>query len=79
MTSTSTVTIFFNDRVKGQLFRYHSPFLLPMSIPLAMVATQLLDRPGLAKKTVKSYEQTLMPLLSEYGSWPIEICDRQIL
>jgi integrase/recombinase XerD len=50
-----------------------------MSIPLAMVATQFLDRPGLAKKTVKSYEHTLMPLLSEYGSWPIEICDRTIL
>lgn len=50
-----------------------------MSIPLAMVATQFLDRPGLAQKTVKSYEHTLMPLLQEYGSWPIEICDRQIL
>ena len=50
-----------------------------MSIPLAMVATQFLDRPGLAKKTVKSYEHTLMPLLKQYGSWPIEICDRQIL
>ena len=50
-----------------------------MSIPLAMVATQFLDRPGLAQKTVKSYEHTLMPLLKEYGSWPIEICDRQIL
>ena len=50
-----------------------------MSISLAMVATQFLDRPGLAKQTVKSYEHTLMPLLREYGSWPIEICDRQIL
>ncbi|MEL6472397.1 MAG: tyrosine-type recombinase/integrase [Cyanobacteria bacterium J06623_4] len=50
-----------------------------MSIPLAMVATQFLDRPGLAKKTVESYERTLMPLLREYGSWPIEICDRTIL
>ena len=39
-----------------------------------MVATQFLDRPGLAKKTVKSYEHTLMPLLKQYGSWPIEIC-----
>ena len=44
-----------------------------------MVATQFLDRPGLAKKTVKSYEHTLMPLLKQYGSWPIEICDRPIL
>ena len=50
-----------------------------MSIPLAMVATQFLERPELAKKTVESYERTLMPLLSEYGSWPIEICDRSVL
>ena len=44
-----------------------------------MVATRFLDRPGLAKKTVESYERTLMPLLREYGSWPIEICDRETL
>ena len=44
-----------------------------MPISLAMVATQFLDRPGLAQKTVKSYEHTLMPLLAQYGSWPIEI------
>lgn len=50
-----------------------------MPISLAMVATQFLDRPGLAKKTVKSYELTLMPLLAQYGSWPIEICDRTTL
>ena len=50
-----------------------------MPISLAMVATQFLDRPGLAKKTVKSYELTLMPLLAQYGSWPIEICDRTLL
>jgi integrase/recombinase XerD len=50
-----------------------------MSIPLAMVATQFLERPGLAQKTVESYERTLMPLLSQYGSWPIEICDRETL
>ena len=48
-------------------------------MPLAMVSTRFLDRPGLAKKTVESYERTLMPLLSEYGSWPIEICDRETL
>jgi integrase/recombinase XerD len=28
---------------------------------------------------VKSYELTLMPLLAQYGSWPIEICDRTLL
>jgi integrase/recombinase XerD len=52
---------------------------MTMPTSLAMVATQFLDRPGLAKKTVKSYEHTLMPLLAQYGSWPIEICDRTIL
>ena len=50
-----------------------------MPISLAMVATQFLDRPGLAQQTVKSYEHTLMPLLAQYGSWPIEICDRTVL
>ncbi|MGB3788007.1 MAG: tyrosine-type recombinase/integrase [Phormidesmis sp.] len=50
-----------------------------MPISLAMVATQFLDRPGLAQKTVRSYEHTLMPLLGQYGSWPIEICDRTLL
>lgn len=48
-------------------------------MPLAMVAARFLDRPGLAKKTVESYERTLMPLLREYGIWPIEICDRETL
>ena len=50
-----------------------------MPISLAMVATQFLDRPGLAQKTVRSYEHTLMPLPGQYGSWPIEICDRTLL
>jgi integrase/recombinase XerD len=50
-----------------------------MSITLATIATQFLDRPGLAEKTVKSYEFTLLPLLHQYGSWPIEAIDREIL
>lgn len=48
-----------------------------MTMTLAMVATQFLDRPGLAKKTVNSYESALLPLLSQYGRWPIEIVDRE--
>lgn len=50
-----------------------------MSEPLAQVATQFLDRPGLAAGTVRSYECTLMPLLQQYGRWPIELLDRQVL
>ncbi|NJN37947.1 MAG: tyrosine-type recombinase/integrase [Acaryochloridaceae cyanobacterium CSU_3_4] len=50
-----------------------------MSITLATVATQFLDRPGLAEKTVESYEFTLLPLVRQYGSWPIEAMDREIL
>ena len=50
-----------------------------MSQSLARVATEFLDRPGLAKSTVRSYETVLMPLLSEYGRLPIELIDRQTL
>ena len=50
-----------------------------MTSTLATVATQFLDRPGLAQKTVNSYESALLPLLSQYGRWPIEIVDRETL
>ena len=50
-----------------------------MSIPLATVATQFLDRPGLAQGTIVSYERTLLPLLGQYRCWPIEIIDRETL
>ncbi|NEP61719.1 MAG: tyrosine-type recombinase/integrase [Symploca sp. SIO2G7] len=50
-----------------------------MSLPLATVATEFLDRPNLASETVRSYESALMPLLKEYGSWPIELVDRDCL
>ena len=50
-----------------------------MSIPLATVATEFLERPGLARSTVQSYELSLMPLLGEYGSYPIEILSRRAL
>lgn len=48
-----------------------------MSPTLAAVATQFLDRQGLAKSTQRSYELTLLPLLQRYGHWPIELVDRQ--
>ena len=50
-----------------------------MKKTLAAVATQFLERPGLAKSTCLSYELTLLPLLEQYGSWSIEIIDREIL
>ena len=50
-----------------------------MSISLATVAIEFLERPGLAHSTVQSYELSLMPLLGEYGSYPIEILSRSAL
>lgn len=43
---------------------------------LATVTTEFLQRLELAQKTVKAYESTLMPLLAEYGSWPIGALER---
>jgi integrase/recombinase XerD len=50
-----------------------------LSTSLATVATEFLERPGLAHSTVQSYELSLMPLLEEYGSYPIEILSRAAL
>ena len=50
-----------------------------MSLPLATVTTEFLDRPDLASSTVRSYELALLPLLRDYGSWPIELVDRSCL
>ena len=46
---------------------------------LARLATEFLERQGLAATTLRSYEFTLMPLLKEYGRWSIDILDRQLL
>ena len=46
---------------------------------LARLATEFLERQGLATTTLRSYEFTLMPLLKEYGRWSIDILDRQLL
>lgn len=48
-------------------------------ITLADLATRFLDRQGLAKSTLRSYQSTLIPLLKEYGRWSIEIINRQVL
>lgn len=48
-------------------------------VTLATVATEFLDRPGYAAKTRYSYEITLLPLLAQYGSTPIELLTRPTL
>jgi integrase/recombinase XerD len=48
-------------------------------VTLAKLATEFLERQGLAATTLRSYEFTLMPLLKEYGRWSIDILDRQLL
>lgn len=50
-----------------------------MSVSLATVATQFLERQGLAPNTIRSYEGTLIPLLQEYGRMPVEILNRKTL
>lgn len=48
-------------------------------VTIAALATAFLERPGLAKSTLRSYQSTLIPLLKEYGRWSIEIINRQVL
>ncbi len=50
-----------------------------LAVTLATVATEFLERPGLAPSTRETYEITLGNLLLEYGSWSIEIISRQTL
>lgn len=50
-----------------------------MTITLASLATQFLERSGLSKSTIDSYQSTLMPLLKLYGRWTLEIIDRDTL
>lgn len=50
-----------------------------MTITLAALVTDFLDRPGLTNSTIRSYESIFMPLLQLYGGLSIEIIDREIL
>ena len=50
-----------------------------MTITLARLATEFLERRGLSQSTQRSYELTLMPLLAKYGRWPVEIISREVL
>jgi integrase/recombinase XerD len=50
-----------------------------MAMLLATVTTKFLERSGISKSTFRSYESTLLPLLQEYGCWPIDLMNREIL
>jgi integrase/recombinase XerD len=50
-----------------------------MSMTLASLAVQFLERQGLSQKTIRSYESTLMPLLKQHGRSPIDSITRQEL
>lgn len=50
-----------------------------MTITLAALTTQFLDRPGLTNSTIRTYEYVLIPFLQLYGRWSIEIIDYEIL
>ncbi|CBN53629.1 tyrosine-type recombinase/integrase [Kamptonema sp. PCC 6506] len=50
-----------------------------MTVTLARLAREFLDRPGLSLSTQRSYESTLMPLLGQWGRLPIEIISRQLV
>ena len=50
-----------------------------MTVTLATVITEFLSRPDLAKSTRRTYELALKPILTEYGSWAIEIIGKQTL
>jgi integrase/recombinase XerD len=49
------------------------------AVTLATVATEFIERPGLAPTTRETYSVTLTPLLYEYGSWAIEIISKQTI
>ena len=50
-----------------------------MTVTLATIVVEFLERPGLAPSTRRTSEFTLGSLLKEYGSWSIEIISKQTL
>lgn len=50
-----------------------------MTTSLASLSAAFLSRPGLAQSTLRSYESVLIPLLSAYGRWPIDLMSREVL
>lgn len=70
--------MFNNNLMKALVFKLFQS-KLKVSVTLASLATQFLERSGLVRATIRSYESTLLPLLALYGSWSLEIIDREIL
>lgn len=50
-----------------------------MTLTLAALTITFLERTGLSKSTVRSYESTLLPLLQQYGRSPVDTLTRQQL
>ena len=50
-----------------------------MTVTLARLATEFLERQGLSQSTQRNYSSTLMPLLAKYGRLPIGIISRELL
>ncbi|MEG4810722.1 hypothetical protein QUA82_23710 [Microcoleus sp. F8-D3] len=50
-----------------------------LTVTLARLVTEFLERPGLAQSTRQSYEVALMLLLAECGRLPVEIISRQFI
>lgn len=48
-----------------------------MTPTLATLTITFLERTGLSKSTVRSYESTLLPLLQQYGRSPVDTLTRQ--
>lgn len=50
-----------------------------MTVTIARLATEFLERPGLSQSTRRSYQFVLMPLLVELGRLPVESMSRQLI
>ncbi len=50
-----------------------------MTVTLARLATEFLERQGLSQSTQRNYSSTLMPLLAKHGRLPVEIISRELL
>lgn len=61
---------------KNQVFKLG---MYKVSITLATLATEFLERQGLASSTIRAYQSVFIPLLQQYGRWSIEIIDREVL
>ncbi len=65
--------------LKTKILVVITQFKVKKAVTLATVATEFLERPGLAPTTRETYFVTLSPLLYEYGSWAIDIISKQTI